>query len=195
MRARSPLAGLAVALLLLAGCSTGDDAVVAGSEFQLVAPNGETKLRYDGDERKRVTGLAGPSLMEDGKTVSLDDYAGKVVIVNIWGAWCGPCRTEAPELQKVQDELGSEVVQVLGVNVKESSTESPRDFMTNRKLAYPSIYDESGRAMLAFRGLPPNAVPSTFVLDKQHRVAAAFLGAVIATDLVPLVDDLAAEQP
>jgi peroxiredoxin len=85
-------------------------------------------------------------------------------------------------------------VQVLGVNVKETSTESPRDFMANRKLSYPSIYDESGRAMLAFRGVPPNAVPSTFVLDKQHRVAAAFLGAVIATDLVPLVKDLAAES-
>ncbi|KOX33828.1 alkyl hydroperoxide reductase [Saccharothrix sp. NRRL B-16348] len=194
MRALSPLASLAVALLLLTGCTTGDDAVVAGSEFQLVAPNGETKLRYDGDERKSVKGLAGPSLMEDGKTVSLDDYAGKVVIVNIWGAWCGPCRTEAPELQKVQDETGPLGVQVLGVDVKESSTESPRDFMANRKLSYPSIYDESGRAMLAFRGVPPNAVPSTFVLDKQHRVAAAFLGAVIASDLVPLVKDLAAES-
>ncbi|GAB2995779.1 TlpA disulfide reductase family protein [Saccharothrix stipae] len=194
MRARSALAGLTTAFLLLTGCTSGDDAVVAGSEFQLVAPNGETRLRYDGDERKSVTGLAGPSLMEDGKTVSLDDYAGKVVIVNIWGAWCGPCRTEAPELQKVQDETGPLGVQVLGVNVKETSTESPRDFMTNRALSYPSIYDESGRAMLAFRGVPPNAVPSTFVLDKQHRVAAAFLGAVIATDLVPLVEDLAAES-
>jgi hypothetical protein len=47
--------------------------------------------------------------------------------------------------------------------------------------------------MLSFRGLPPNTVPSTFVLDKQHRVAAAFLGGVIATDLLPLVEDLAAE--
>lgn len=193
MRARSVLAGLTAAVLLVSGCTTGDDAVVAGSEFQLVAPNGETKLRYDGDERKGIKGLTGPSLMEDGKTISLEDYAGKVVVVNIWGAWCPPCRTEAPELQKVQDETGPLGVQVLGVDVKENSTESPRDFMTNRQLSYPSIYDESGRAMLAFRGLPPNTVPSTFVLDKQHRVAAAFLGGVIASDLVPLVEELAAE--
>ncbi|MCC8244336.1 TlpA disulfide reductase family protein [Saccharothrix luteola] len=194
MRARSALAGLTAAVLLATGCTTGDDAVVAGSEFQLVAPNGETKLRYDGDERKGIKGLTGPSLMEDGKTISLEDYAGKVVVVNIWGAWCPPCRTEAPELQKVQDETGPLGVQVLGVDVKENSTESPRDFMINRQLSYPSIYDESGRAMLSFRGLPPNTVPSTFVLDKQHRVAAAFLGGVIASDLVGLVEELAAES-
>ena len=192
MRARL-VAGVVTVLLGVAGCTTGDDAVVAGSEFHLVAPNGETKLRYEGDERKGVKGLTGPSLMEDGRTISLEDYAGKVVVVNIWGAWCPPCRTEASELQKVQDETGSLGVQVLGVDVKENSTEAPRDFMINRKLSYPSIYDESGRAMLSFRGLPPNTVPSTFVLDKQHRVAAAFLGGVIASDLLPLVKELAAE--
>ncbi|MFD1146843.1 TlpA disulfide reductase family protein [Saccharothrix hoggarensis] len=193
MRARTAVAALVAALLALTACTTGDDAVVAGGEFQLVAPNGETKLRYDGDERKGIKGLTGPSLMEDGKTISLDDYAGKVVVVNIWGAWCPPCRTEAPELQKVQDEAGPLGVQVLGVDVKENSTEGPRDFMRNRQLSYPSIYDESGRAMLSFRGLPPNTVPSTFVLDKQHRVAAAFLGGVIASDLLPLVKELSAE--
>ncbi|QFZ23576.1 TlpA disulfide reductase family protein [Saccharothrix syringae] len=195
--ARTPakvLATALAALLLLSACSSGDDAVATGSEFQLVAPNGETKLRYEGDERKKLGDLTGPSLMEDGAQVSLSDYAGKVVVINIWGAWCPPCRTEAPELQKVQDEKGPLGVQVLGVDVKENSTELPRDFMSNRGLTYPSIYDESGRAMLAFRGLHPNTVPATFVLDKQHRVAAAFLGGVIAGDLTPIVDRLAAES-
>jgi len=185
---------LLVLLVLVAGCSTGDDAVIAGSEFQLVAPAGQVRIRYEADQRKVVKGLTGPSVMEDGKTVSLDDYAGKVVVVNIWGSWCPPCRTEAPELQKVQDETGALGVQVLGVAVKESSAEAPRDFMGNRQLRYPSINDESGRSLLVFKGLPPNTVPSTFVLDKQHRVAAAFLDGVIATDLVPLVKELAAES-
>jgi len=192
---RGVAAVLSALLLATAACSTGDDAVVAGGEFQLVAPNGETKLRYEGDERKALGDLTGPSLMEDGRTISLaKDFAGQVVVINIWGAWCPPCRTEAPELQQVQDEKGSLGVRVLGVDVKETSTELPRDFMRNRGLTYPSIYDESGRAMLAFRGLHPNTVPSTFVLDRRHRVAAAFLGGVIASDLVPIVDRLAAES-
>ncbi|MFC6089340.1 TlpA disulfide reductase family protein [Saccharothrix lopnurensis] len=192
---RRVAAFLSALLLVTTACSTGDDAVVAGGEFQLVAPNGETKLRYEGDERKALGDLTGPSLMEDGRTISLaKDFAGQVVVVNIWGAWCPPCRTEAPELQQVQDEKGALGVRVLGVDVKETSTELPRDFMRNRGLTYPSIYDESGRAMLAFRGLHPNTVPSTFVLDRRHRVAAAFLGGVIASDLMPVVDRLAAES-
>ncbi|GAA1280250.1 TlpA disulfide reductase family protein [Saccharothrix xinjiangensis] len=190
---RKLAAPLAALLLATTACSSGDDAVVAGGEFQLVAPNGETKLRYEGDERKELRALTGPSLMEDGRTISLSDFAGEVVVINIWGAWCPPCRTEAPELQKVQDEKGPLGVRVLGVDVKETSTELPRDFMRNRGLTYPSIYDESGRAMLAFRGLHPNTVPATFVLDKRHRVAAAFLGGVIASDLTPIVDQLVAE--
>ncbi|MFI9813136.1 TlpA disulfide reductase family protein [Saccharothrix variisporea] len=182
-----------VGLLVLAGCSTGDDAVVAGSDFQLVAPAGQVRIRYDAGDRKVVRGLSGPDVRDGAKTVNLDDYAGKVVVVNIWGSWCPPCRTEAPELQKVQDELGADAVQVLGVAVKESSTEGPRDFLANRGLKYPSIYDESGRSILVFKGLPPNAVPSTFVLDKQHRVAAVFLVGVIASDITPIVKELSAE--
>ncbi|GAA3889382.1 TlpA disulfide reductase family protein [Saccharothrix violaceirubra] len=181
-------------LLLTTACATGDDAVVAGAEFQFVAPDGQVRLRYEGDERKPIKGLSGPSLMEEGRTISLSDYEGKVVVVNIWGAWCPPCRTEAPEMQKVQDETGPLGVQVLGLDVKEPSPEPGRDFIRNRKLTYPSIYDESGRTLLAFRGYPPNVVPSTIVLDKRHRVAAVFLEGLIATDLVPLVKELAAEQ-
>ncbi|MCP2095127.1 Peroxiredoxin [Actinosynnema pretiosum] len=187
---------LAPALLTLAlasGCATGNDAVAVGGEFQFVAPDGQVRIRYDGDDRKPISGLSGPSLMEDGKTISLDDYEGKVVVVNVWGAWCPPCRTEAPEMQKVQDEAGPKGVQVLGLDVRETSINAGRDFKSNRGLTYPSIYDDSGRTLLAFKGYPPNAVPSTIVLDKQHRVAAVFLESLIATDLLPLVEELAAE--
>lgn len=186
-------AALLALALVVAGCSAGKDAVVTGGEFQFVAPNGQVRIRYNGDERKVVKGLAGPSLLEDGKTIKLEDFAGKVVVVNIWGSWCPPCRTEAPELQKVQDESGPSGVQVLGLDVKEHSPEPARDFATVRKLTYPSIYDDSGRTLLAFKGYPPNAVPSTIVLDKQHRVAAIFLEGVLASDLTPVVRELLAE--
>jgi thiol-disulfide isomerase/thioredoxin len=186
-------AALLALALVVGGCSAGKDAVVTGGEFQFVAPNGQVRIRYDGDERKVVRGLAGPSLLEEGKTIKLEDFAGKVVVVNIWGSWCPPCRTEAPELQKVQDETGPSGVQVLGLDVKEHSAEPARDFATDRKLTYPSIYDDSGRTLLAFKGYPPNAVPSTIVLDKQHRVAAIFLEGVLASDLTPVVKELLAE--
>lgn len=182
---------LLVLLLLVSGCTTGKDAAqVGGGDFSLVAPGGQVKLRYAAAERKQLKGLEGESLLEPGKTVRLSDYAGKPVVINIWGAWCGPCRTEAPEMQKIF-EAGT---QVLGLDVKETSPDHPRDFMNVRKLTYPSIYDASGRSFInVFKGLSPNAVPSTFVVDKNHKVAAVFLLPVLSSDLQPVLDDLAKE--
>lgn len=183
----------ALALVLLLGaCSTGDDAApIAGGEFQLVAPGGQVKLRYPVAERKPLKSLTGESLLEPGKTMNVSEYDGKIVVVNIWGSWCPPCRAEAPEMQKIQD---SGTAQVLGIDVRESSPDHGKDFMVDRGLTYPSIYDSSGRALLAFKGLSPNAVPSTFILDKQHRVAAVFLVGVLASDLEPIIAELAAES-
>jgi peroxiredoxin len=182
---------LLVLLLLLSGCTVGKDAAQPGAgEFYLVAPGGQVKLRYAAGERKELKGLEGESLMEDGKTVRLSDYAGKPVVINVWGAWCGPCRTEAPEMQKLFD-AGH---QVLGVNVKETEKDHPRDFMKVRSLTYPSIYDASSRSFInVFKGIPANAVPSTFVVDKDHKVAAVFLVSVLASDVQPVLDDLAKE--
>lgn len=182
---------LVLLLLLVSGCTVGKDAAQIGAgEFYLVAPGGQVKLRYAPAERKPLTGLEGESLMEDGKTVKLSDYAGKPVVVNIWGAWCGPCRTEAPEMQKLFD-AGT---QVLGVDVKETAKSHPQDFMRDRSLTYPSIYDGSSRSFInVFKGLPANTVPSTFVVDKNHKVAAVFLVPVLASDVQPVLDDLAKE--
>ncbi|WP_394615181.1 TlpA family protein disulfide reductase [Lentzea sp. JNUCC 0626] len=182
---------LLVLVLLLAGCTTGKDAAqIGGGDFSLVAPGGKVEIRYAPAERKELKGLEGESLMEDGKTIKLSDYAGKPVVINIWGAWCGPCRTEAPEMQKVFDDG----TQVLGIDVKETSKEHPQDFMKSRSLTYPSIYDASARSFVnVFRGLAPNAVPSTFIVDKNHKVAAAFLEPVLATDVQKVLDELAKE--
>lgn len=182
---------LLVLLLLVAGCSTGKDAAQIGAgEFYLVAPGGQVKIRYPVSERKELKGLEGESLLEEGKTVKLSDYAGKPVVINVWGAWCGPCRTEAPEMQKIF-EAGN---QVLGVDVKETSKDHPRDFMKDRSLTYPSIYDASSRSFInVFKGVPANTVPSTFVVDKNHKVAAVFLVPVLASDLQPVLDELARE--
>jgi thiol-disulfide isomerase/thioredoxin len=183
----------AVALLVVAGCSTGDDAVVPGSEFQFVSPDGKTEIFYEGGDRKAIGNLSGDSLMERDKRIQLSDYAGRVVVLNIWGSWCGPCRVEAPEMQKLYDQTRDSGVQVLGIDVRDEQRSAPEDFMRDRNLTYPSIYDPPGRSLLALKGYPKSVVPSTIVLDKQHRVAAVYLRDLLAEDLRPLVDRLAAE--
>ena len=182
-----------VALLLLAGCSASKDAVAVGGEFTFVAPNGQTTIMYEPAEaRGKVTGIAGESLLRPGTTVSLDDFAGRVVVLNIWGSWCGPCRAEAPELQGVQDQTASTGAVVLGLDVRDDR-DAATDFVRDRGLTYDSIFDNPGRTLAALKGYPRNAVPSTLVLDKQHRVAAVTLLPVRVPELIPLIERLAAE--
>jgi thiol-disulfide isomerase/thioredoxin len=181
-------------LLVIAGCSTGKDAVSQGSTFSFVAPGGKVDITYAADKRQAAPTLSGDDLMNPGKQLSIADFPGKVVVVNIWGQWCGPCRTEAPEMQTVYQQTSSSGVQVLGIDVRDDSRQAAQDFMRGRSLTYPSIYDPSGRSLLQLSGYPRNIVPSTIVLDKQHRVAAVFLRELLATDLLPVVQRLVAEH-
>jgi len=182
------------AALAVAGCSTGSDAVANGSEFNFVSPGGKTHITYDGDERKKIEALQGESLMDEGKQLKLSDYQGKVVVLNIWGAWCPPCRVEAPQMQKVWESYEDKGVQVLGIDVRDDDRSFPEDFVRDTGLTYPSIYDPPQRSLLALQGYPRAAIPSTIVLDKQHRVASIFLTDVLASDLTPVLDRLVAEK-
>jgi thiol-disulfide isomerase/thioredoxin len=180
-------------LVLMAGCSTGKDAVSQGSGFEFVAPGGKTDITYDTADRKPIPNLSGDDLMNDGKQLSLADFKGKVVVLNIWGQWCPPCRTESPEMEKLYQAEQAKGVQVLGYDVRDYDRSAPQDFVRDRGLTYPSIYDPAGRGLLQLSGYPLNAVPSTIVIDKQQRVAAVYLRSLLAGDVQPLVQKLAAE--
>ena len=185
----------AALVVLLAGCATGDDAVAQGGTFEFVAPGGKTDIFYDPpDTRGKPGPISGPELTDPGKTISLDDFAGQVVVINVWGQWCGPCRAEITELQKVYDATKDTGVAFLGIDVRDNNRDAAVDFIIDRKVTFPSIYDPAMRTMIAFGGrYPTTVIPSTVVLDRQHRVAAVFLRELLAQDLQPLVERLASE--
>jgi thiol-disulfide isomerase/thioredoxin len=184
------LLAVALAALFLAGCSSTKEAVATGGDFQFVAPGGRTTILYDPPEsRGTVGGISGDSLLHDGATVGLDDHAGKVVVVNIWGSWCGPCREEMPGLQFVQEQTGAAV---LGIDVRDER-QAAADFVRDRGVTFDSIFDPPGRVLARLSGYPRNTVPSTLVLDKQHRVAAVYLTTIRVPELIPVVQRLQAE--
>ncbi len=180
---------------LLVGCSSGDDAVAQGGTFEFVAPGGKTDILYDPPgHRGRPGPVSGPELMDLARTVSVEDFTGKVVVINVWGQWCGPCRAEASALQQVYDVTRSNGVALLGIDVRDNNRQAAQDFIKDRKVTFPSIYDPAMRTMIAFGGkYPTTVIPSTLVLDRQHRVAAVFLRELLAEDLQPVVQRIAAE--
>lgn len=199
-RRSSALLLVLVALVasLAAGCGargTGDKGYVAGDGvITEIAPA----------DRTPVGSLTGS--LVDGGRFDLARERGKVVVMNVWGSWCAPCRAEARVLAAAARQLGAgdgsgpgdgatngTPIVFVGINTRDASRDNARAFERTYGVGYPSIYDPSGDTLLAFQGtIGPNAIPSTLVIDAQGRVAATVLGGLTsATTLVDLVHDAA----
>ena len=195
------VAGMLTAVALLAtvtACSeentAGTNAVASGGTFEFVSPGGQTSISYPENERKEIQNFSGPALIGD-KTINLDDYKGKVVVLNSWGQWCGPCRSESDDLQRVQEKLEKSVKgTVLGINVRETSRQKAQDFVKDNGITYPSIFDPPFKTALALGGLPASVIPTTIVLDKQHRPAHLFLKEVTDKELWDVVEPVMNES-
>lgn len=191
------LAAVAVALPL-AGCSQDSDnaqnAVATGGNFEFITPGGEKVINYEESERKPLRTFSGEDVRDTDKTISLEDYEGEIVVLNSWGQWCAPCRAEADDLQEVHSELQKrDLGTVLGINVRDYNPQVSNDFLEDNGLTYPSIYDPPFKTAAALGGVPTSVVPTTIVLDKQHRPATVFLRSITAQDVMDVVDKLEKE--
>ncbi|MDF3309057.1 TlpA disulfide reductase family protein [Rhodococcus sp. T2V] len=190
------LAVICTAAVSLSACASGDDAVAQGGTFDFVSPGGQTEIFYDPPaDRGTIGTVSGPDLMTEGKTTSIDDFEGQVVVLNVWGQWCGPCRGEANDLEQVYEETKDQGVSFLGINVRDNQQDKAQDFVIDNKVSYPSIYDPAMRTMIALgQNYPTSVIPTTIVLDREHRVAAVFLKELLAEDLKPVVERVAQES-
>lgn len=191
------LAAAAIALPL-AGCSQDADkaqnAVATGGNFEFITPGGEKVINYEESERKPLRTFSGEDVRDRDKTISLEDYEGEIVVLNSWGQWCAPCRAEADDLQEIHSELQKRKIgTVLGINVRDYNPQVSNDFLKDNGLTYPSIYDPPFKTAAALGGVPTSVVPTTIVLDKQHRPATVFLRSITTKDVMDVVDKLEKE--
>ncbi|MFY0409396.1 TlpA family protein disulfide reductase [Solicola sp. PLA-1-18] len=183
--------------LVLAGCvpdaereSTSAAPATGGAGF--VSGDG-TITTVAAAERKDAPRITGTDL--DGRPLDTASYADKVLVVNVWGSWCPPCRREAPVLNKVARATQDRGVQFVGIAVREEATAS-KAFTDKLDVPYPSISDPSSQQLLGFSNtLPAMAVPTTYIIDRDGRVAARILDEVEESTLTGLVDDVLAEAP
>lgn len=186
-----------LALVLgVSGCGGSDASSIAAQ-----ARSGDGKGYVSGDgsiehlsaqKRSQPLTLSGTTLQ--GKPWKVADARDKVLVLNVWGQWCGPCVAEMPHLQSVWSQLSAagKPVQFMGINYRDG-VETARAFLTSNKITYPSLEDDGGAALLSLRG-KANTTPTTLVLDRKGRIAARVSGPVSATTLSGLILDVLGES-
>lgn len=197
-RTIAAVAGVALAATL-ASCSADDtvghDAVAIGGTFQFASPGGQQVVEYAPEERAPVADVYGDSLMEPGTDVRLADFRDQIVVLNAWGQWCAPCRAESDDLQNVHERLQADGLgTVLGINVRDHVRSAPQDFVRDNGLAYPSIYDPPFVNAGALGGIPASVIPTTVILDRQHRPAVVFLKEIDENELWEAIEKIRAED-
>jgi thiol-disulfide isomerase/thioredoxin len=163
---------------------TGDKGFVTGDGViaTLAVDDRESAVVYEGDT-------------VDGGQLSFQDLRGEVVVVNVWGSWCGPCQKEAPWVVGAAAELGDDVTFV-GINVRDGSPAQAQAFERYYGTKFPSLYSPSGEALLAFHGLlSPRTIPAFVILDRDGRIAASIIGPLPSQQtLVDLTQDVVDES-
>ena len=185
-------AGAAVATLLMSACSSGGTSGGGGDTNFVMGKDGISTAKKG--ERAAAPDLSGKTV--NGGQLDVASYKGKVVVLNVWGSWCAPCRAEAPNFEKVYQDLKTKGVQFVGINTRDTSTQNAVAFEKQQGITYQSLYDPTGKLMLRFkRGtLNPQAVPSTLVLDREGRIAARSLAALSEDKLRKMIAPVLAEK-
>jgi cytochrome c biogenesis protein CcmG/thiol:disulfide interchange protein DsbE len=172
---RTQVAAASAALaLLLASCSRPSS-----------APTGE--LKSEG-QRKPAPNF---SLKDaDGNAVNLADYRGKVVLVNFWATWCGPCEAEIPWFIEFEKKYKDRGFAVLGVSMDDDGWKSVRPYVASHKINYRVMI---GSEVVSQQFGEIDSLPTSFVLDRQGRIASNHVGLVDKVDyqneIVKLLQD------
>jgi thiol-disulfide isomerase/thioredoxin len=181
---------LAALALAASGCDGGpiaqDTPVSSGQSYV----SGSNLVVFKAGNRPVAPAVSGTTLA--GKALSLAAYHGDVVVLNFWGSWCPPCRAEAPALGTLSRQLSGRGVRFVGVDIRDEP-DAALAFMQDFNIGYPSLNDPNDDIALLFHAtVPPQAIPSTVIIDRSGRIAALIVGGVTYSSLRPLITNVAA---
>lgn len=174
---------------LLATAALLGTALLAGC----TSPSADTRTQsglIPAAQRKAAPTVSGELL--DGGTFDLAAQKGHVVVVNFWASWCAPCRAEAADLEDVYQATKDSGVVFVGINIRDEKDKAIA--FHDGRAGYPSLFDPAGKISLAFSDVPPSAIPSTLVIDRDGRIASITRRDIRKADLQPLVEQVDAEN-
>jgi peroxiredoxin len=151
-------------------------AVAAGVVF--LALNQQKTLRGSFEPAMLEVGRPAPDFTLpglDGKMVSLSDYRGKVVLVNIWATWCPPCIAEMPSMEKLYQQLKGDPFEILAVSLDTPGAGAVAPFMKKHNLSFPALIDSQGITKIAYRA---TGVPESFIVNQQGVLAKIIIGPI-----------------
>jgi thiol-disulfide isomerase/thioredoxin len=169
--------------MLLAGCS---NSVSGGGGNTGFVDEGVGITAIAASQRVDAPKLTGTTL--DGQKFSLSQYKGDVVVINVWGSWCGPCRQETPALEETSQKYQAQGVRFLGINTRDI-TSAALAFDRSMNVTYPSLQDPDETVLLQFKAMLPAAdIPSSVIVDRNGKVAVRILGPVTEPQLTQQLD-------
>ncbi|WP_369171509.1 TlpA family protein disulfide reductase [Streptomyces sp. R28] len=182
----------AATALTLSACGSGGTSGGGGDTNFVTGNNGIDTVATSA--RTAAPALSGETI--DGKQLTTADYKGKILVINVWGSWCPPCRAEAKNFQTVYEDLKDQGVEFVGINTRDTSTTPALAFEKEFGVTYPSLYDPTGKQMLRFKKgtLNPQLIPSTLVLDRQGRIAVRALQPLSEDTLRGMIKPVLAEK-
>jgi cytochrome c biogenesis protein CcmG/thiol:disulfide interchange protein DsbE len=125
---------------------------------------------------------------EDGSSFTLSKHKGQVVILNIWATWCPPCREEIPDFVKIQKKMKDEGILFVGVSVDKKGWSAVRPFAKKYGINYPIMVDDG---TVRSKYGPFRGIPTTFIINKEGKVAYAAVGMINTNALQPVLEKLA----
>jgi thiol-disulfide isomerase/thioredoxin len=178
-----------LAVLVLTACSS--DLATNSESGGYISADGSITV-VPPDDRESAPNFAGQTLEGDDISLRgmLDNGAGDLVVVNVWGSWCGPCHAEADDLAEASKRLASQDVRFLGIDIRDQ-TASALAFQKDYGIGYPSIFDPDSSTLLELpESMMAVSPPTTYVIDSQGRLAARVFAEVTVETLVDLVDEV-----
>ena len=140
-------------------------------------------------DRKRAPDFALKD--SNGTQVKLSDYRGKVVLLNFWATWCGPCKIEIPWFIEFEQKFKDQGFAVLGVSMDEDGWEAVKPYIANRKINYRVLLGDE-RVGDLYGGI--ESLPSTFIIDREGKIASVHIGLVGKKDYEQEIEHLVGMQ-